>query len=415
MLPRQGVSWPKLQVGLRELKSKDFDWKKGRLPSYTYFLDQETLDVQTAAYVEYIGENGLGAGRAFKSLETMTKDVIEMGLSLFHAPARAGGSMTSGGTESVFQAVKTCRNATRQSRSDRYGIYNVVTPCTAHPCLEKAARTLDVEVRRVELDGDGRGDAEAIAQAVDDRTMMIYASAPCYPYGLFDPIARLASLADARGLWLHVDACWGGFYSPFAKKLGAPIPPWDFEVDGVTSVSADIHKFGYAAKGASLILYADAALLEHQEFRFSDWPRGTYATPTFLGTKPGGSIASAWAVMQFLGEDGYLRAAREIMAAMSKLTEGINAIPGLRCIDNKGEGNLLTFVADDDQIDIMAVADCLESHGWFRGRMRTPLGIHQGVTPAHLPVADAYLSALSEAVSAARHAGPFHGYDERSY
>lgn len=414
-LPIKGRDWRDLKAKLTSMKLEDFDWRHGRLPSYTYFLDEETLEVQAEAYKQYIGENALGAGRAFKSITRMLDDIFSMALPLFSAPESAGASFTSGGTESVFQAVKTARTQARALRGERYGRYNIVTPITAHACLNKATDLLDIEVRRVPIDAQYRGDMSALEAAIDENTIMIYASAPSYPFGVFDAISPMGNLALRKDLWLHVDACWGGFISPFAKKLGYPIPEWDFNVPGVTSISADIHKFGYAAKGSSLIMYRDAAVQKYEVFEFSDWPRGTYSTPTFMGTKPAGAVASAWAVMQFLGEEGYLRATSETMQATMELVNGINQIPGLRCLEPTGESNIFAFVATDPTIDIMAIADRLESRGWFRGRLREPLGIQQGVNPAHLPVVDEYLREVAAAATFVRENSLKGQFDERTY
>lgn len=413
--PKTGTAWAVLKEELEALKEEDFDWQHGRVPSYTYFYDEATFEVQKKAYSAYIGENALGASRAFKSIAHMLDDIYRMGFALFNAPSQAGASFTSGGTESVFMAVKTARDHAMAQRGPGAGPLNIVTGVSAHPCLNKAAHILSIEVRRTPVTPEYRMDLSAVNKAIDENTIMLYASAPNYPYGVFDPISELAKLAQDKDLWLHVDACWGGFISPFAKQLGYPIPDWDFSVSGVTSLSADIHKFGYAAKGASLVLYRDAALQEFEKFEFSDWPRGTYSTPTFLGTKPAGSVAAAWAVMRFLGEEGYIAATRESMDATMKLIQGINEIPGLQCLTPTGESNLFSFVSTDPDIDIMAVADRLEQQGWFRGRMREPLAIHQGVNPAHLPVVDEYLQAVQEAIRFTKKTQAQGNYDERSY
>jgi sphinganine-1-phosphate aldolase len=415
-IPEKGVAKDTLMQQLKSMKSEDFDWRAGHVPSYTYFIDDETLDVQREAYGEYIAENGLGAPRAFKSLEKMTNDIKSMALDLFNAPEGAGASFTSGGTESVFMAVKTARDLTRHLRGEPEGRFNIVACETAHPCLDKAAQLMGIEVRRTRHTADFRANPDLMRAAVDDRTMMLFASAPNYPFGTFDPIAKLGMLAQELKLRLHVDGCWGGFLNPFAERLGYPIPEWDFRVPGVSSLSADIHKFGYAAKGASVVLYRDAADQEFERFTFSGWPRGTYSTPTFQGTKAGGAVASAWAVMQFLGTEGYLRATRQTMEATTQLIEGLNKIPGLRCLEPYGESNLMSFEATDPSIDIYAVADRLEERGWLRGRMRDPKAIQQGVNPAHLATIGDYLQAVREAIDHVRRqsAGPV-DYDEHSY
>lgn len=414
-LPESGSSWEELRQRLEGFKERDFDWKAGRLPSYTYYFNEETLEVQRKAYAMFIGENGLGAGRAFPSLSAMQQDIFAMCLPLFHAPEGAGASFTSGGTESVFIITKTARDRARAKRNDAHGTFNIVTSYAAHPCLDKAAHYLGIEIRRTPLSPENSADPVAITAAIDDRTIMIYSSAPSYPHGRIDPITELAEISKSRDLWLHVDACWGGFVSPFATMLGYQLPEWDFAVEGVTSISVDLHKFGYTAKGASLAIYADKALQAYEGFESGNWPRGTYATPTFMGSKPAGSVASTWAVLNYMGRQGYLEATRRTMEATRLLMEGINGIKGLACVDQKLESNLFVYVATDPTIDIMAVADRLEAKGWMRGRMREPLGIHQGVNPAHLDTVEEYIEAVKEAVAHVRSTAATADYDEHSY
>ena len=412
--PQHGRTWTEIEADLRALKANDLDWRRGRLPAYIYFYDDEVLHVQTEAYRMYAVENGLGEGKAFFSLTQMLADIAAMAVDLFGAPAEAGVSFTSGGTESLFEAVKTARTRHRETHGRRAGA-NVVAPYSAHATLNKAGDILDVDIRRVPLGAERRADVEAMARAIDDDTIMLFGSAPCFPYGVFDPIERLGSLALERGLWLHVDGCWGGFISPFAKHLGYPIPPWDLSVAGVTSLSADIHKFAYGAKGASLLIFRDPADKERERFSFSDWPRGTYATPTFLGTRPAGSIASAWAVMNHLGFEGYVRTTKAAMDATIGFIRGINQIDGLAVLEPLGESNLYAFGSTDPDVDIMAVADLLQAEGWFPGRMREPLSIQQGVNPVHLPIVDEYVEAVLHAVAAVRAKGRTSRYDEATY
>lgn len=413
--PTEGTGWPTLLEELRQFKREDFSWREGRLPTYTYFFNDDVLDVQKAAYLEYIVENALANDKVLKSVPRMLEDIFAMARGLFHAGPDSGVSFTSGGTESVFMAIKTARDKARAERGEPHGRYSIVAPVSAHPCLNKAAHLLDLDVRRTPLLADYRSDPAAMAEAIDDSTIMLYASATCYPYGVFDRIEDLGRLATERDLWLHVDGCWSGFLSPFAKLLGYPIPAWDLAVEGVSSMSADIHKFGFGAKGASLVLYRDAAVQEYERFEFSGWPRGTYVTPTFTGSKPAGSVAAAWAVMRYLGLEGYLKATGETFEATMRLIEGVDRIEGLKCLQPTGESNLFAFVSTDPAVDIMAVADRLEERGWFRGRMREPLAIQQGVNPAHLPVVDEYLAEVRAAVDHVRAAGLSAEYDERSY
>ncbi len=412
--PRSGRDWAAIERDLIAFKQDDLDWRRGRLPAYIYYYDEDVLRVQTDAYRLYAVENGLGEGKAFRSLTRMLDDIGAMAIDLFGAPASAGVSFTSGGTESLFEAVKTARKLHRQ-RHGAGGQLNVVAPYSAHATLNKAGDILDVEIVRVPLGGEFRADVAAMAEAIDDGTIMLFASAPCFPYGVFDPIQDLGRLAKDRDLWLHIDACWGGFISPFARRLGYPIPDWDLSVPGVTSLSADIHKFAYGAKGASLLIFRDAELKRLERFEFGGWPRGTYATPTFLGSRPAGSIASAWAVMTYLGMEGYLKTTKAAMDATMGFIEGIDGIDGLRCLRPIGEANLYAFVSDDPAVDIMAVADELQARGWFPGRMREPLAIQQGVNPVHLPIVDEYVSTVADAVAKVRSRGNASVYQENTY
>jgi sphinganine-1-phosphate aldolase len=253
-LPLLGTPWQELSDQLQSAKTKDLDWRAGRLPPYVYWRDDELHHVSTGAYAAYFVENGLGR-RAFPSVAKLENDVIGMGLDLLQAPDEAAGSFTSGGTESIFQAVKTCRDRARAERRLPAGTREqLVVPRSAHPAFNKAAHYLDLDVVRVPLGADFRADAAAMERAIDARTIMIVGSAPSYPHGAFDPIEALASIAEKHGLWLHVDACVGGMLAPFMRALGEPIPAFDFAVPGVTSISVDLHKYGFAAKGAALLL-----------------------------------------------------------------------------------------------------------------------------------------------------------------
>lgn len=412
--PDRGRSWNEIQNDLTAFKHGDLDWRRGRLPAYIYYYDEDVLRVQTEAYRLYAVENGLGEGKAFFSLTRMLEDISAMATDLFGAPEGAGVSFTSGGTESLFEAVKTARKLHRR-RTGRLGPLNVVAPVSAHATLNKAGDILDVEIIRTPLAGEYRADLAAIEAAINENTIMIFGSAPCFPYGVFDPIEAMGQLASSRDLWFHVDGCWGGFISPFAKRLGYPIPPWDLSVAGVTSLSADIHKFAYGAKGASLLIFRDKTMKELERFEFSGWPRGTYATPTFMGTRPAGAIASAWAVMNYLGMEGYLKTTKAAMDATMGFIRGIDGIDGVECLQPVGEANLYAFRSVTPDVDIMAVADRLQSSGWFPGRLREPLAIQQGVNPVHLPIVDEYVAEVAAAVDEVRKSDARSTFVEDSY
>jgi sphinganine-1-phosphate aldolase len=239
-----------------------------------------------------------------------------------------------------------------------------------------------------------------MSAAITANTILMVGSAPTFPHGVFDPIPELAALAREHNLWMHVDACVGGFLAPFVRRLGYPVPPFDFAVEGVRSMSADLHKYGFAAKGASVMLLADQALRRHLVFEFDNWPRGKYAVATFAGSRPGGAIAAAWAVMRYLGVEGYTRLARTIMEARERLEKGVSAIEGLYVI---GTPELSVMGVGARRLDIFAVAEQMTNKGWFVSTMSEPPGIHLGMlTLAHAQHVQEYLDDLTAAAALVR-------------
>jgi sphinganine-1-phosphate aldolase len=399
-IPAEGRPWEALRQELEAAKAHDYDWRRGRLAVYVYYLDEALERVQQQAYLAYWTENNLGQ-RAFPSLKRLEEEVIGMGLSLLHAPEGAGGTFTSGGSESIFLSMLAARERAREERGVGLGEGNLVLPDSAHLTFDRAAWYLGLTPRRVPVGTDLRADVAAMAAAVDDRTVALVGSAPCYPFGVFDPIAALAEVAARRRLWLHVDACVGGFLSPFAARLGHPIPEWDFAVPGVTAISADIHKHGMAAKGASLLLVRDDALRRFHRFESRAWQRGPYAAHTTQGARPGGAVAAAWAVMQYLGEEGYLDLARRILAAKRVMTEGIESIPGLAVL-RPTELSLFVWRATDPALDLGRIAAAMDRRGWLPGRQQQPDGMHLHLNPVHAEVAEEYVADLRAAVAEAR-------------
>jgi glutamate/tyrosine decarboxylase-like PLP-dependent enzyme len=255
---------------------------------------------------------------------------------------------------------------------------------------------MDVEIRRVPIGNDLRAQPEAMAAAIDDGTIMIAGSVPTYPHGVIDSIPDLGRLAVERDLWLHVDACGGGYIAPFAKQLGYPIPDFDFSVPGVRSISADLHKFGYCPKPASTVFYRNADDYRYQVFEFDEWPTGSFTTPNLTNTRPGGAVAAAWAVMHHLGERGYLEITDRLLRSVRAYREGIGAIDVLRVC---GEPDLGIFTFGSDHLDIYAVAERLTARGWLVGLNREPRAIHFTMSLIHEPVREAYLADLEAAVA----------------
>jgi sphinganine-1-phosphate aldolase len=386
-LASQGLSHQDVLSRMREMRTEDARWQEGRTWSLVYNAGEDLRRLAAEAYTEFMSENGLSP-LAFPSLRRFEAEVLSIAAELFHGDT-AAGTMTSGGTESILMAVKTARDFARAER----GISEpeMVLPATVHPAFQKAAHYFGVKALNVPVGPDFRADVNAMRAAIGPRTVLVVGSAPAYPHGVMDPISELAALAQEKGVLFHVDACLGGFLLPFARRLGHPIPDFDFAVPGVTSLSADLHKYGYAAKGASLVLYRTPELRRHQFFTFANWSGGIYASPSMAGTRPGGAIAAAWAVLKYLGEEGYLRLARTVLDTSKALREGIAAIPGLKLL---GDPRLSIFAFSSDSLDVYALGDAMEARGWKLDRQMMPPALHLMVTPAHAAVVEPFLADL---------------------
>ena len=390
-LPENGMDRDDVMQALRDNKRGDANWQGGRVPLFVFRGSEAAYEMGRDAFFEYFTENALGAGRAFPSVRSMEQEILGMALNLFQAPGGASGFLSTGGTESIILAVQTCRNEARARRNDPAHRGNLVLPESGHPAFDKAAQMMDLEVRRVPLREDYRADVSAMAEQIDDDTIMLVGSAPCFPFGLFDPIEQLSTLALERSVWLHVDACVGGYLAPFARNIGYPVPAFDFSLEGVKSMSADLHKYGWGPKPSSTVLYRDASLAAWQPFYFDQWPNGIFVTPTVVGTRPAGGVAGAWATMQMLGRSGYEAIAGELLGAVKRYRETINGIPGFSVV---GEPELSIVAYTSDQHDIFAVAQALRDKGWQPGLLQRPRAIHRMMSMLHVDSMDEYLADL---------------------
>lgn len=398
---------------LEALRGHDVRWRDGRAFSLAYSAGPEVLALSEEAYRRFSGENALNMA-AFPSLREMHNDVVATALRWVHGDADSAGFMTSGGTESLVLTVRAAvRRAEREGRTLTKP--NMVLPTTAHAALEKGADYFGVESRRIDVGADWRADTDAMLRALDDQTVLVVASAPSYPQGVMDDVPPLAAEAAARRINCHVDACMGGVTLPYMERGGASVAPWDFRVEGVTSISVDLHKYGYAAKGSGLLLHRNKFLRADQTFVTDNWLGGTYGSSGILGTKSGGPIASSWAVMRHLGDDGYQRltdSARSSALAIARHLEDhpvlrLRALPDstLLCIGLRDE-----LRHDANAPDIFAVADGLAAKGWYVDRQAPPRSIHLTVNAVHATVLGDFLSDLDAVAGSVAGPGSEGGY-----
>ncbi len=392
VFPDQGRSADELSDLITDWQSGDIDWKGGRAFSLVYnAADPELEALQHHVADQFLHENALNPF-AYPSLRRMEHEVVAVAAELFGTDTNAG-TMSSGGTESIFLAVYTARE---EARSRGVEQPRLILAETGHPAFTKATHYLDVEEVRVPVSPDLRADVDAMASEVDDQTILVVGSSPCYPYGVIDPIADLAAMARDAGTLCHVDACLGGWLLPFWKEIGEPVPPWNFEVDGVTSISADIHKYGYCFKGASVIMYRDVAMKQRQHFIFDGWPGGLYGSATTAGTRPAAPIAAAWATIQHLGRDGYLAKARMVKEATAIFLAGVRGIEPLQ-VSGDPDMALFEFSSTEGAEATGAIGDVMDDRGWHLDRQQG--GLHLMVSPGHLAVADRFVSDLTDAVA----------------
>ncbi len=388
---------------LHALQARDVPVHGGRTLAYVYDSGLPEADrVGREAVAAYAGSNGLDP-TAFPSLLTMENEVVGLAANLLDAPDTGVGTVTSGGTESVLLAVQGARDSRPDIARPR-----MVLPTTAHAAFHKAAHYFGVEAVLVDVGPDFRAAPEAMAATIDEDTVLVVASAPSYAHGVVDPVTEIAAAASARGVRCHVDACIGGWVLPYAARLGRPVAPWTFAVEGVTSISVDLHKYAYAPKGTSVLMHRTPELRRPQFFASADWPGYTMLNPTMQSTKSGGPLAGAWAVLHTIGDEGYLELARQVFDGIDRLVAGIGANPVLRVVAHP-DATLVAFTTDDS-CDVFTVTDAMTRAGWwvqpqlsFRGSAPT---IHLSLSAATAPLVEEFLGALDRAVTHAVCSGP---------
>ena len=400
-LPDRGMTKDEVLAELAAKRADDVRWQDGRTFGMVYDAGPEAHEVVEAVAQQFLHDNALNT-MAFPSLGRIQSEVVGATAALLHAPEGAAGFMTSGGTESILMACKAARERGRAERGIERP--SMVIAESAHAAFHKAGHYFGIEVRKLPVRGDYRADVDAMADAVDDTTILVVGSAPQYPQGVIDPIPDLAAVAADAGANFHTDACMGGFVLPFMEMLGHELTPWDFRVPGVTTISADVHKLGYAPKGASVILHRTKESRRYQTFVFDGWLGGFYASPNMQGTRAAAPMATAWAIMHHLGIEGYKRLTATTIEAAQRFVAGVRAIEGITVL-GEPEAHLVAVAADaslDDPVDIFAVGDALQQRGWFHDRQGPPDSLHSTVSAGNAPVIEEYLTDLAACVAEAR-------------
>jgi glutamate/tyrosine decarboxylase-like PLP-dependent enzyme len=399
-IPDSAISREEILGAVSSLADEERDdWEEGRASGAVYHGDPDHIGLLNEVYALHSQSNPLHidlwpSGMKFEA------EIIAMTGSMLGADKTSDeivGTVTSGGTESIIMAMKAYR--------DRAGVRHpeMVIPDSAHVAFDKAAHYFGYRQIRVPVGSDYRADVDAMARAVTRKTVVVAGSSPGFPHGVIDPIDELSDMARERGVGFHSDACLGGFVLPWAERLGHDVPPFDFRLPGVTSMSADTHKYGYAAKGTSVVLYRGSELRRHQYFVATDWPGGLYYSPTMAGSRPGALLATAWAAMLSMGEAGYLNATKRILAAAAEIRRGIEAIPELRVL-----GDPLWVIAfTSDRVNIYEVMARMAQRGWSLNGLHHPPAVHIALTLRHAEpgVAETFLSDLSDAVVEAKASG----------
>lgn len=399
--PQHGRAPDDVLAELEAKRADDARWQEGRTFGMVYDGGPGVHEVAERAAALYLHENALNT-KAFPSLGQIQSEVVRWTADLLNGPDSVAGFLTSGGTESILCAVLAARERGREERGITEG--EIVLAESAHAAFHKGAHLFGLKVRKTPVHNDWTADVEAMARVVGPNTVLVVGSAPQYPQGVVDPIPAIAELAASVDANCHVDGCMGGFVLPFAEQLGRSVPPWDFRVDGVTSISADIHKLGYAPKGVSVILHRSKALRRYQTFVFDGWLGGFYASPNLQGTRSGLPMAAAWAVIQHLGREGYLELTRTTLANADRMRAGIAAIDGLRVLGD-GPYHLVAMAADPqaaNPLDVFALGDALLARGWFHDRQGPPDTLHSTVSNSNAGVMDEYLKDLAECAAEVR-------------
>jgi glutamate/tyrosine decarboxylase-like PLP-dependent enzyme len=402
-LPHKGLDPAQIEQALSSFKKHDIDWRDGRVLAYVYDAGQGAEQIVKDAFVQFMSENALDP-TTFPSTMQMEREVVRITAELLQGDQDVVGHITTGGTESIMLAVKTARDWARANRPT-IKQPEMILSRVDHAAFHKAAHYLGVKLVIVPFDEKSyQTNVGAMRDAINENTILLVASAPNYSHGVIGPVAEIAALADENNILCHVDACIGGYHLAFMRQLGYRLPPFDFAVPGVTSLSVDLHKYGYAAKGASVILYRNKELRRFQIYANLSTTAYTIVNPTVLSTKSGGPIAASWAILHYLGQDGYREIVRQTMAATEKLIAGIQSLGDLQIL---GKPDMCIFALESATLNVFQLADLMKKKGWYlqpqfsKTADRRP-NIHITVTRATVPHVDDLLRDLKEAIAEAK-------------
>ena len=382
---------------IADKRTKDIDWRKGRAFCLIYHPGDEREEGIKQIFNQYYADNALNP-TATPSIVELETETVSMCADLFHGNEQVCGNVTTGGTESILLAVKTARDWAKQHRP-HITQPHVVIPESAHPAFMKAFHYFNIDFTLTKTGKDFSADIAATEAAIASNTILLVGSAPAYPYGVMDPIVEIAALAKRKNLLCHVDACIGGFILPFIKEAGYEIPPFDFEVEGVTSLSADVHKYGYAPKGASVVLYKNHELRRFQFSLYTKWAGGIYGSPTMTGTRAGSNIAAAWGALRSIGREGYLEMAKATMDTTERIKKAIRSMDELEIM---GETNMCIVAFKSSKIDVFMLADVLNKKGWHFERQQLPPTLHFTINYIHKDVVEEFISDLRASVAEVR-------------
>ncbi len=399
-IPKNGLPKDEIIRILKSYKDKDLDWQSGKVLGLIYDAGKEVHELAQAAYTMYLTENALDP-MSFPSLLRLENEVVRMTASMLDCSRETVGNFTSGGTESLILAVKSARDYCREVKP-WIREPEMVLPITAHSSLFKACHYLGIKpvVTAVE-DHSFRADVDAMRAAINDKTILLIGSAPGYTHGIVDPIPDIAALAKEYDLWCHVDACVGGIHLSYMRRLGYAVPEFNLNVPGVTSLSVDLHKYGYAPKGASIVLYKNKELRKYQIWGCSRWTGYPVLNPAITSAKSGGPMAAAWAVLNYIGDEGYLSIVREVTAATQLMIDGVNRIKGLQVL-GKPDMCMFALTSTTDKINVYQLAEEMKKKGWYLqpqfARENSPPNLHISLNRATVGRVKGFLKDFEDTV-----------------